>query len=152
MVAFATNGLLSATFISRIPALRESLGLNNSAVGLMLLAMGIGSVAALPLAGGLVMRWGAARVVRGCAVLCVAALTLVAVSGSWLGQAWLVALFLVAYGVGYGLWDVAMNVEGAAVERLGGKTLMPQLHAMWSVGTVLGGLLGIALVGTLPTV
>ena len=152
MVAFATNGLLAATFISRIPALRESLGLSNSAVGLMLLAMGIGSVSALPLAGGLVMRWGAAQVVRRCAVLCTVALCLVAVSGTWLGQVWLVALFLVAYGVGYGVWDVAMNVEGAAVERRGGKTLMPQLHAMWSVGTVLGGLLGIALVGTVPTV
>ncbi len=152
MVAFATNGLLAATFISRIPALREGLGLSNSAVGLMLLAMGIGSVSALPLAGGLVMRWGAAQVVRRCAVLCAVALCLVAVSGTWLGQVWLVALFLVAYGVGYGVWDVAMNVEGAAVERRGGKTLMPQLHAMWSVGTVLGGLLGIALVGTVSTV
>ncbi|WP_170225081.1 MFS transporter [Nocardioides albertanoniae] len=152
VVAFATNGLLSATFISRIPALRDSLGLSNSAVGLMLLAMGIGSVSALPLAGGLVMRWGAARVVRRCAVLSAAALSLVAISGAWLEQVWLVALFLVAYGVGYGVWDVAMNVEGAAVERRGGKTLMPQLHAMWSVGTVLGGLLGIALVGTVPTV
>ena len=152
MVAFATNGLLSATFISRIPALRESLGLSNSAVGLMLLAMGIGSVSALPLAGGLVMRWGAAQVVRRCAILSAVALCLVAISATWLGQVWLAALFLVAYGVGYGVWDVAMNVEGAAVERRGGKTLMPQLHAMWSVGTVLGGLLGIALVGTVPTV
>ena len=152
MVAFATNGLLSATFISRIPALRDSLGLSNSAVGLMLLAMGIGSVSALPLAGGLVMRWGAAQVVRRCAILSAVALCLVAISATWLGQVWLAALFLVAYGVGYGVWDVAMNVEGAAVERRGGKTLMPQLHAMWSVGTVLGGLLGIALVGTVPTV
>lgn len=41
-----------------------------------------------------------------------------------------------------GVWDVAMNVEGADVERRLGRSLMPRLHAAFSLGTVGGALLG----------
>jgi predicted MFS family arabinose efflux permease len=55
-----------------------------------------------------------------------------------------VGLFLL--GLGNGTWDVAMNVEGAAVERGLGWPIMPRFHAAWSVGTVVGALLGAAMV------
>ena len=45
-------------------------------------------------------------------------------------------LFL--YGIGTGVWDVAMNVEGADVERRLGRTIMPRFHAGFSLGTVIG--------------
>ena len=53
-----------------------------------------------------------------------------------------VALGMLAYGVGTSTWDVAMNVEGADVERRLGRTIMPRFHAGFSVGTVLGALVG----------
>ena len=56
------------------------------------------------------------------------------------------ALGLFFYGVGIGSWDVAMNVEGAAVERRLGRTIMPRFHAGFSLGTVLGAGLGAATV------
>ena len=55
-----------------------------------------------------------------------------------------VGLFLV--GFGNGTWDVAMNVEGAAVEQRLGRSIMPRFHAGFSVGTVAGALLGAAMV------
>jgi fucose permease len=55
-----------------------------------------------------------------------------------------VGLFLL--GLGNGTWDVAMNVEGAEVERQVGSPVMPRFHAGWSVGTVAGALLGAAMV------
>ena len=51
-------------------------------------------------------------------------------------------LFLV--GFGSGSWDVAMNVEGAEVERRLGRAIMPHFHAAFSIGTVVGALLGAA--------
>jgi predicted MFS family arabinose efflux permease len=48
------------------------------------------------------------------------------------------------YGVGTSSWDVAMNVEGAEVERALGRTVMPRFHAGFSIGTVAGALLGAA--------
>ncbi len=40
-------------------------------------------------------------------------------------------------GLGIGTWDVAMNVEGADVERQLGRSIMPRLHAGFSLGTAL---------------
>jgi predicted MFS family arabinose efflux permease len=55
-----------------------------------------------------------------------------------------IALFFL--GIGYGSWDVAMNVQGATVERLLGRAIMSRFHAGFSVGTVAGALIGTAMV------
>ena len=56
------------------------------------------------------------------------------------------ALGLFAFGAGSGSWDVAMNVQGAAVERLPGRAIMSRFHAGFSVGTVAAALLGAVMV------
>ena len=53
-------------------------------------------------------------------------------------------LFL--FGFGMGNWDVAMNVQAAAVEQALGRSLMPRFHAGWSIGTVAGAGLGAIMV------
>jgi hypothetical protein len=40
--------------------------------------------------------------------------------------------------------DILINVEGAAIERAVGRTLMPRLHAAWSVGVAVGAGIGAA--------
>lgn len=55
-----------------------------------------------------------------------------------------IALFFL--GIGYGSWDVAMNVQGATVERLLGRAIMSRFHAGFSIGTVAGALVGAAMV------
>jgi fucose permease len=57
-----------------------------------------------------------------------------------------VAIGLFAFGAGAGSWDVAMNVQGAAVERGLGRAIMSRFHAGFSVGTVAAALLGAAMV------
>ena len=49
-----------------------------------------------------------------------------------------VAAGLCLFGFGNGAWDVAMNVQGAAVERELGRSILPKFHAGWSIGTVAG--------------
>jgi cyanate permease len=49
-----------------------------------------------------------------------------------------VAAGLVVFGFGSGTWDVAMNVQGAAIERVLGRAILPRFHAGWSIGTVAG--------------
>ena len=53
-------------------------------------------------------------------------------------------LFL--FGFGNGAWDVAMNVQGAAVERELGRAILPRFHAGWSIGTVAGAGIGAVMV------
>lgn len=147
VAVFAANGLAFASFISRTPAIRDTLGLSPGQLGLLLLCLSGGAVTGLPLSGPLVHRFGAARSVLFGALT--VAVGLVSLGGGLLGAAVVpaaVGLFLT--GLGSGLWDVAMNVEGADVERRIGRSLMPRLHAAFSLGTVGGAGLGAASAAT----
>jgi MFS family permease len=143
-LVFAMNGLGIATWMSRIPQVRTSLDLDPSDLGRILLALAFGSLTALPTAGILVGRFGAARVVAGSSVLFAAAVALAGFGADQLGQPWVVAVALAGLGYGAGACDVAMNVEGAAVERQLGRTIMPRFHAAFSLGTVAGAGVGAA--------
>ncbi|HEX2375113.1 MAG TPA: MFS transporter [Actinomycetota bacterium] len=135
--AFAVNGLAFGSWVSRVPAVRDGLGLTPSQLGLLLLCPGIGSLVGLPAAGRLVARIGPARAVSAGATG--VALALVgAAAGLRAGWPLLAAAGLVVYGLGVSNWDVAMNVEGADVERRLARPLLPRLHAGFSLGSVAG--------------
>lgn len=137
VVAFLANGLAFATLIARTPAIRDTLGLSSAQLGLLLLCLSGGAVAGLPTSGPLVARYGPARGVLIGMVLMSTGLTLLTV-GLVTGSIVPAGIGLVFCGLGSGIWDVSMNVEGAEVERLLGKPLMPRLHAAFSLGTVAG--------------
>ena len=142
-LVFALNGVAFASWVSRLPAVREALGLSNGQLGLLLLCLSIGSVIGLPTSGPLVSRLGPARAVL-CGVGVVAVGLLLVAAGIGSGNVPVTGLGLGLTGLGIGTWDVGMNVEAADVERRLGRTLMPRFHAGFSVGTVAGALLGAA--------
>jgi predicted MFS family arabinose efflux permease len=142
--AFAGAGFAFASWASRIPQVRDRLHLSPADLGLVLLAIAAGSVIALPISGMIVHRWNTRLTVSVMSVLLAGALVIVAV-GYLVGVVpVLVGLFLL--GFANGAWDVAMNVQGADVERHLGKAIMPRFHAGFSLGTVGGALLGAAMV------
>ena len=142
--AFISTGIAFASWAARIPQVKDRLGLSPSGLGLVLLAAAAGSVIALPLSGPVVTRFGSRRTVATMSALAGIALVVVAV-GYRIGVAPVVA-GLFALGIGMGSWDVAMNVQGALVERRLGRAIMPRFHAGFSVGTVAGALGGAAMV------
>jgi MFS family permease len=139
---FALNGFCFATMVTRLPDLRSGLDLDNGSLGLLLLAISVGSIVALPTSGRLIDRFGATAVVRAGAV-CVAGGLTVAMTGAVSGLVWLTAVGFVVDGIGIGIWDVSMNVEAAEVERRLGRTIMPRFHAGWSMGSIVGSAVGI---------
>lgn len=142
-LTFVLNGLVFASLVSRLPDLRERLALSNAALGLLLLAVALGSVVALPTTGHLITRIGAARTMRLGAGLDTCGLG-VAAAGVSLGSVPLTTAGLLVHGTGTGVWDVAMNVEAAEVERRLGRTIMPRFHAGWSLGSIIGAAVGVA--------
>ncbi|MFY1693213.1 MFS transporter [Plantactinospora sp. WMMB782] len=141
-VVFGLNGLALASWFARLPAARDALGLTPGRLGLLLLAASSGALLALPTAGILAHRMGAARAVGAATALAASGLVLAGVAtGSW-HTVPLVAVGLFALGYGSGTCEVAMNVEAAAVERRLGRTVMPRFHAAWSLGTVAGAAVG----------
>jgi MFS family permease len=140
-IVFLINGLAFASWAARVPAIRDTLGLTPGQVGLLLLSVSSGTLVALPLSGLVVGRLGPARTV-GVAVVVGATGLLVLALGLATTTVAAVSAGMFAYGMGSSTWDVAMNVEGADVERRLGRTIMPRFHAGFSLGTVLGALAG----------
>lgn len=140
--AFTGSGFAFASWASRIPQVRNQLHLEPSTLGLVLLAIAAGSILALPLSGAVITRMGSRRTVAMMALLLGVGLLTVAV-GYLLGLIpVIIGLFLL--GFANGAWDVAMNVQGAVIERHLGRSIMSRFHAGYSLGTVAGALVGAA--------
>lgn len=143
-LVFGINGLVFASWAARIPAVTETLSLTPGQMGGLLLCLAVGSLIALPTAGFITERIGAANTVRVAGLIAALAAAGVALSlsaATTMGTA--VSLFI--FGIGIGLWDVAINIEGAHVEHRLGRTIMPQLHAAFSGGAFLGAIIGAGL-------
>ena len=140
-VTFALNGLAFASFASRVPAVRDALDLQPAQMGLLMLAVSAGALSAMPLSGMVVQRLGARRtILTFAAANGVGLVTAAAMIAAHQVGATAVALVLV--GMGTGVWDAAMNIEGAAVEQALGRAIMPRFHAGFSFGTIVGAGLG----------
>jgi fucose permease len=141
---FIANGFVLASWASRIPQVRDGLGVTPAGLGLILLSAAIGSLIAMPLSGMVVTRLGEARTVTVMALILAAGLATVAVGSRYGVPTVVVGLFLLGFGAG--TWDVAMNVQGARVEQGLGRAIMARFHAAFSAGTVLGALVGTGMV------
>ncbi|MEZ5721411.1 MAG: MFS transporter [Paracoccaceae bacterium] len=135
---FALNGAFFGTWASRVPAVAEKFGLGPGALGLVLLAIGLGAVTSFPLAGRWSDQLGAARVTLALAAVHLAAVWLVALAPS----VGLLAAALLLFGAMHGAMDVTMNAWAGEVERVAKRPIMPVFHAVWSLGAGLGAATG----------
>ena len=140
---FLLPGLSMAAWVTRTPAVRDLLDASTAQMGLVLFGLSVGSMTGILSSGPLVMRLGTRPVVAAGSTLIVVAMPTIAL-GAVSGMPLLTAFGLALFGAGMGGGEVAMNVEGADVERLGGRPFLPALHGCFSLGTVLGAGLGIA--------
>lgn len=143
--AFGLGGFALASWMSRIPDVREALDLSAGELGVLLLSLSVGSLIGLPLAGRITGAVGASRAVRFGVTLAVPGLVLAAFAVHLAPHFGWVMPGLFLFGLGVGVWDVAQNLEGAAVERAVRRAIMPWFHAAFSAGTVLGALVGAGL-------
>lgn len=139
---FGLCGLGSATWMSRNPAIRDLLQATTGQMGLLVFGLAAGSLAGLGLSSQVIHRFGPGRTMAGCLVVAPVGLAVAAVLVATTGSLAAVMLALAVFGVGFGMCDVAMNVDGAAVERELGRTVMPLFHAAFSFGTMAGAGLG----------
>lgn len=151
---FLLAGVQFAAFAARIPQVKDLLGLSAGELGVTLLAVSAGSILGLPAAGWVVHRFGAARTVLAGVIASVLALATVGATTEILHSRPLTMAALFFAGLGIGIWDMSMNLEGATVERAAGRAIMPRFHAAFSAGTVFSALVGSGLtalgVGVLP--
>jgi MFS family permease len=143
-LTFAVNGFGMAAWIARIPSVRDRLGISVSEVGILIVGVSAGSIVGLIMAGHVVAWLGGRTSLRVALTLSGLALIVIGIGTSILASFGVVILGLAIFGIANSLCDVAMNVEGAGVERSMGRTIMPWFHASWSLGTVIGAGIGAA--------
>jgi MFS family permease len=143
-IAFGGCGLALASWLARVPQIRDDLHLDTGRLGAILLAGAAGALVSRPFSGRVVARLGQRRTVAWMAAASSVALVVMGL-GDRLG-AWVFAAGLLLFGFVSSSWDVAMNVQGTVVERHLGRSIMPRFHAGFSIGTVAAALLGAAMV------
>jgi MFS family permease len=144
---FFLNGAVFSSWYARLPAIQEDLGLGPGAVGLALLGAPAGLLVAQPLVGALVARRGSRGVVAALpAYVAAVVLPAVAVDTATLFVATAVV------GAANGTLDIAMNIQGLAVERASTRRIFNSLHAAFSFGALAGaGVAGaVAALGVAP--
>ncbi|MFI6708957.1 MFS transporter [Nonomuraea sp. NPDC050478] len=140
---FFLPGIALSSWVTRTPDLRDRLEASTAQMGLVLFGLSLGSMIGILCSGRFVSRYGT-RPVIGAGTGLIVASTAVIAAGALTSSALLVTAGLFAFGAGMGAGEVAINVDGADVERISGTTTMPTMHGCFSLGTVIGACAGIA--------
>jgi predicted MFS family arabinose efflux permease len=133
-VIFLVVGIVMAGFAPLVPLAKLRLGLDEGALGLLLLCLGLGSILAMPITGILTAKWGCRAVIAVASVIMIGAFPFLAIADSWLGMAIAIAVF----GASLGTVDVAMNIQAVMVERDSGRPMMSGFHGLFSLGGIAG--------------
>lgn len=135
---FLLNAVFYANLIPRLPEVKDALQLTNTALGAGVAALAIGSLTAGLFAPLALRRFGSASTASVGLVGLAAGVAAVAVAPSWL----VFAAVMLAIGAIDAVVDVAQNAHGFRVQRRYGRSIINAFHGLWSVGAVLGGVLG----------
>jgi fucose permease len=141
LLYFFAFGLAPAALIVRLPLVRELVNVTTAELGIILLCGSVGAILSVTQAGRVIARVGTrASIVFGSTLVLVGLLgqAIAIVNHSAFGY----ALLAFVAGLGMGVADVGINVDGAAIETALGKTVLPKMHAAFSIGTFFGAGLG----------
>jgi hypothetical protein len=126
---FAFDGAVFGSWAARIPDVTAQVGTSHTGLGIALLCVSVGALASMQLAGALATRFGAGAVAAVSAVLVSAAVTLPGLATA-LPE---LAGALLVFGAATGAVNVAANSVGVGIETAGTRSVMPGLHAAFSL-------------------
>ena len=137
-IFFLIGGTAIAVWGVHIPEVEKRLGISHSVTGSIILAFGLGGFLAMQAMGWVIDHYGSKNITALGAVATGLGLLLPAFANDVASLA--VGIFVL--GMSVGVLDVAMNANGVAVERQYGRSIFSSLHAMWSVGGIVGAFIG----------
>lgn len=133
-ILFGVNGFLFANYISRIPRIQATYGLDNGGIGLLLLAAAVGALLAMPFTGWLIVGNGSRRISAVSGLLFCAIVPFI----GFMPDAWTLGALFFFMGLSTGTMDVAMNAQAVLVEEGCRRPIMSFFHAIFSAGMMLG--------------
>lgn len=140
---FFLTGLCFSSWASRIPDIQQALKLNDAGLGSVLLALPVGSIISLPIAGILVSKFSSRQVLLIAAVAYAAVLPVLGLAQT----SWELSIFLVFFGFCGNLANIAVNTQAVGVEAMYGRSIMASFHGLWSVAGFTGAAFGTWMTG-----
>lgn len=139
---FFNQGVVFASWASRIADVKTKLNLNEADLGAILLALPFGQMCAMALSGYLVTRFGSRKMISLAGFMYPTVLVMLAFANSS------TALFatLMLFGVAANLNNISINTQAVGVEYVYGRPIMASFHGLWSLAGFCGGLLSALLV------
>ncbi|HJL87615.1 MAG: MFS transporter [SAR324 cluster bacterium] len=140
---FLSNGFSFATIVPHFPWLQRKLELGDAMTGFALLFPAIGAVSMMLLTGNLIQRFGSRKLILVGGLVMQLCLPLILLMPTLI----FLAPVLLLIGGASGMMDISMNAQAARIEHVYDKPIMSSFHAVWSLGTLLGGGLASLLLG-----
>jgi MFS family permease len=136
--AFIINGGTIGALYARIPDIKEQLDISNSALGIALLCLPLGLLIGLGFSGKQSAKRGSAPVTYYSTYALAVALLIVGPVINY----YTFCLTFVLFGACLATQDVAMNSHAIVLEHEAERRYMSTFHAMFSLGALVGGVLG----------
>ncbi|MEE9417052.1 MAG: MFS transporter, partial [Acidimicrobiales bacterium] len=127
---FFMNGALFASFIPRLPEVRDNVGISTAGVGVLLSIAGAGGLLGSAVVGRTIERFGTRRTIMGGGVILAWSLPLIGFASS----SFVLLMGLIAMASFDVLVDVAMNMQGSWLSGRRRIPVMNRLHGLWSFG------------------
>lgn len=131
-------GFTFASWASRIPDIKAKMGMSESELGLILFAIPIGQLVALPFSGQMVSRIGSHKMLPWTLLVYGISLLFIGLSQNPIQ----LALALFAFGLSGNFCNIAVNTQGVYAEGLFPKPIMGSFHGSWSLAGFFGALCG----------
>lgn len=134
---FFNQGIIFASWASRIADVKTNLNLDEADLGGILFALPLGQVCAMALSGYLVTRFGSRMMALIAGIFYPAMLVALSLAGTP------TALFatLMCFGVAANLNNISINTQAVGVECVYGRSIMSSFHGLWSLAGFCGGIL-----------
>ena len=137
---FFFTGICFASWASRIPDIKFSLGLSDAQFGGMLLFLPLGSFIGIPISGSLTTRHGSNKMLKIASILYPLALVNIGwAAGTFV---WHLAIALFVFGMIGNLFNVSVNTQAVELAKLFDKSIISSFHGFWSLAGFVGGLIG----------
>lgn len=136
--AFVINGAVAGSFYARVADIKKDFNLSNSALGFALLVISIGVLVGLNFSGRQSAKRGSAPVTHYATYALATSILIVGTANNYLT----LCLTFLVLGAALATQDVAMNSHAIVLEHQADKRYMSTFHAMFSVGTLIGGAIG----------
>jgi len=133
---FFVNGAIFASFIPRLPEIRDRIDVSTDVLGALMTTAGVVGLVGSAAAARLIERLGTRLTLIVGAACLIATLPII-------GFATAPFVFVIGLGLMAALdviVDVSMNLQGSWLSARRHAPIMNRLHGLWSLGTVVGGL------------